>query len=92
MYPLNGSYNLDLSCLACVLTISWYVKISNLKLVLERKEAELEQLKNRTNIRGGVSPLRLPKLNSNATSKPETSQQQFDTHSTEVPAKYCIDL
>ncbi|XP_057765408.1 kinesin-like protein KIN-14F [Salvia miltiorrhiza] len=59
-------------------------EISNLKLVLERKEAELEQLKNRTNIRGGVSPLRLPKVNSNAASKAETSQQQFDTHSTEV--------
>lgn len=59
-------------------------EISNLKLVLERKEAELDQLKNRTNIRGGVSPLCLPKINSNATLKPETSQQQFDTHSTEV--------
>ncbi|KAL1556144.1 kinesin-like protein KIN-14F [Salvia divinorum] len=59
-------------------------EISNLKLVLERKEAELEQLKNRTNVRGGASPLRLPKSNSSASLKAETIQQQFDSHNTEV--------
>ncbi|XP_042008587.1 kinesin-like protein KIN-14F [Salvia splendens] len=59
-------------------------EISNLKLVLERKEAELEQLKNRTNVRGGASPLRLPKSNSSASLKSETSQQQFDSHNTEL--------
>ncbi|KAG6407457.1 hypothetical protein SASPL_130448 [Salvia splendens] len=59
-------------------------EISNLKLVLERKEAELEQLKNRTNVRGGASPLRLPKSNSSASLKAETSQQQFDSHNTEL--------
>ncbi|KAL3643248.1 hypothetical protein CASFOL_014063 [Castilleja foliolosa] len=55
-------------------------EISNLKLIVERKEAELEQLKCRANIRGAVSPLRLPKLNSNASLnlKPESSQQNFD--------------
>ncbi|KAK6149445.1 hypothetical protein DH2020_016970 [Rehmannia glutinosa] len=59
-------------------------EISNLKLILERKEAELEQLKSRTNIRGAVSPLRIPKLNSNASLKAESSQQHVDTQYTEV--------
>ncbi|KAL0399077.1 UNVERIFIED_CONTAM: Kinesin-like protein KIN-14F [Sesamum radiatum] len=58
-------------------------EISNLKLLLERKEAELEQLKSRTN-RGAVSPLRIPKFNSNASLKPEISQQLVDTQSIEV--------
>ncbi|KAK4439665.1 Kinesin-like protein KIN-14F, partial [Sesamum alatum] len=58
-------------------------EISNLKLILERKEAELEQLKSRTN-RGAVSPLRIPKFNSNASLKPETSQQLVDTQNIEA--------
>ncbi|KAG8385989.1 hypothetical protein BUALT_Bualt03G0102400 [Buddleja alternifolia] len=57
-------------------------EISNLKMILERKEAELEQLKGRTNIRGGVSPLRMPKYN-NASLKPEITQQHVDTQNTE---------
>lgn len=79
-----------LSCLAYVLTISWFIKISNLKLILERKEAELEQLKSRTHIRGAVSPLRIPKFNSNPSLKPEISQQQVDTQNTEVTAKNIV--
>ncbi|KAL0362959.1 UNVERIFIED_CONTAM: Kinesin-like protein KIN-14F [Sesamum calycinum] len=58
-------------------------EISNLKLNLERKEAELEQLKSRTN-RGAVSPLRIPKFNSNASLKPEISQQLIDTQNIEA--------
>ncbi|GFP89121.1 kinesin kp1 [Phtheirospermum japonicum] len=60
-------------------------EISNLKLIVERKEAELEQLKSRANIRA-VSPLRLPKLNSNANLnlKPESSQQKVDAQYTEA--------
>ncbi|CAI9760358.1 unnamed protein product [Fraxinus pennsylvanica] len=53
-------------------------EISNLKLALERKEAELEQLKSRANTRGTVSPLHVQKYNSHATLKPETSQQHAD--------------
>ncbi|KAL8462126.1 hypothetical protein ACS0TY_032472 [Phlomoides rotata] len=59
-------------------------EISNLKQILERKEAELEQLKSRTNTRGAISPLRLPKSNSNASLKPEISQQHVDTQNPEV--------
>ncbi|KAL7088158.1 hypothetical protein ACP275_13G111000 [Erythranthe tilingii] len=59
-------------------------EISNLKLMLERKEAELEQLKSRTNIRGAVSPPRLPKFNNSAGLKAEISQQHVDTHNTEA--------
>ncbi|KAI3456773.1 hypothetical protein Pfo_013436 [Paulownia fortunei] len=59
-------------------------EISNLKLTLERKEAELEQLKSRTNFRGAVSPLQIPKFNNNVSLKPEISQQHVDTQNTEV--------
>ncbi|KAL0443242.1 UNVERIFIED_CONTAM: Kinesin-like protein KIN-14F [Sesamum latifolium] len=58
-------------------------EISNLKLILERKEAELEQLKSCTN-RGAVSPFRIPKFNSNASLKPEISQQLVDTQNIEA--------
>ncbi|CAA2981748.1 kinesin KP1 [Olea europaea subsp. europaea] len=53
-------------------------EISNIKSALERKEAELEQLKSRANTRGNVSPLRVQKYNNHATLKPETSQQHAD--------------
>ncbi|GER52710.1 kinesin motor family protein [Striga asiatica] len=59
-------------------------EISNLKLLLERKEVELEQLKSRTNNRGAVSPLRLPKFNSNASLKPESNQQHLGTQNAEA--------
>ncbi|XP_022876916.1 kinesin-like protein KIN-14F [Olea europaea var. sylvestris] len=55
-------------------------EISNLKLALERKEAELEQLKSRTNIQGMLSPLRVSKNGNCVNSKPETAQQ----HGSEV--------
>ncbi|XP_011095593.1 kinesin-like protein KIN-14F isoform X2 [Sesamum indicum] len=58
-------------------------EISNLKLILERKEAELEQLKSRTN-RAAVSPLRVPKFNSNSSLKPDISQQLVDTQNIEA--------
>uniref|UniRef100_A0A165YY10 Kinesin motor domain-containing protein n=1 Tax=Daucus carota subsp. sativus TaxID=79200 RepID=A0A165YY10_DAUCS len=51
-------------------------EISHLKLALEKKEAELEQLK-KTNIRG-PSPLRVPRQNITASLKPECSQQPVD--------------
>ncbi|KAL2475968.1 Kinesin KP1 [Abeliophyllum distichum] len=60
-------------------------EISNLKLALERKEAELEQLKSRTNIQGMLSPLRVSKFGNCVNSKPETSQQHVsDNQSSEV--------
>ncbi|KAI8557424.1 hypothetical protein RHMOL_Rhmol04G0009700 [Rhododendron molle] len=60
-------------------------EISNLKLSLERKEAELEQLKN-ANTRGtvesqrtrAVSPLLIPKYGVSASLKPEISQRPVD--------------
>lgn len=55
-------------------------EISNLKLALERKEAELEQLKSRTNIQGMLSPLRVSKNGNCVNLKPETGQQ----HGSEV--------
>ncbi|KAL0407033.1 UNVERIFIED_CONTAM: Kinesin-like protein KIN-14F [Sesamum latifolium] len=58
-------------------------EISNLKTILERKEAELEQLKSRTNVRGAAAPLRMPKYN-NASSKPEMNEKHVDTQNTEV--------
>ncbi|KAL0310918.1 UNVERIFIED_CONTAM: Kinesin-like protein KIN-14F [Sesamum angustifolium] len=58
-------------------------EISNLKTILERKEAELEQLKSRTNVRGAASPLRMPKYN-NVSSKPEMNEKHVDTQNTEV--------
>ncbi|KAK4491801.1 hypothetical protein RD792_002577 [Penstemon davidsonii] len=59
-------------------------EISNLKTMLEKKEAELDLLKSRTNSRGAVSPLRLPKHNNNASLKPEISQQRMDTQNSEA--------
>ncbi|KAL2523802.1 Kinesin KP1 [Abeliophyllum distichum] len=53
-------------------------EISSLKLALERKEAELEQLKSRANIRGTVSPLHVQTYNHHAILKPETSLQHVD--------------
>lgn len=71
--------------MAHLLICPLFLKISNLKLTLERKEAELEQFRSRTNTRGAVSPLRIPKLNNNSSLKPEISQQHVDTQNTEVP-------
>ncbi|PIN13111.1 Minus-end-directed kinesin ATPase [Handroanthus impetiginosus] len=59
-------------------------EVSSLKTILERKEAELEQLKSRTNIRGTASPLRMPKHNNNASLKPEINEKHVDTQNTEV--------
>ncbi|CAA0832480.1 Kinesin KP1 [Striga hermonthica] len=59
-------------------------EISNLKLLLEKKEVELEQLKSRTNNRGAVSPLRLSKFTSNASLKPEFNQQHLGTQIVEA--------
>ncbi|XP_073280670.1 kinesin-like protein KIN-14F [Primulina huaijiensis] len=58
-------------------------EISNLKLSLERKEAELEQLKSCTNIRGAVSPVRISKHN-NILLKPEINQPLVDAQNAEV--------
>ncbi|XP_073158493.1 kinesin-like protein KIN-14F isoform X2 [Henckelia pumila] len=59
-------------------------EISNLKLSLERKEAELEQLKSRTNIRGTVSPVRISKHNNSILLKPEINQPLVDAQNAEV--------
>ncbi|GLT79564.1 hypothetical protein SLA2020_510470 [Shorea laevis] len=60
-------------------------EISNLKLALEKKEAEIEQLKSGnarnmidTQRQRAVSPFRLPKYGTTASSKPETSQRPND--------------
>lgn len=60
-------------------------EISNLKLVLERKDAELQQLRSGASVRGAISPLRMPKSNVSASMKPENSQRTVDdTRSSEV--------
>lgn len=51
-------------------------EISHLKLALEKKEAELEQLR-KTNLRG-ASPLRVPRQNITASLKPDLFQQTVD--------------
>lgn len=61
------------------------IQISNLKLALEKKEAELLQLKSGTSTRGAVSPLRVPKYNIAAGLKLDTNQRTIDdTRSSEV--------
>ncbi|KAI3466388.1 hypothetical protein Pfo_023051 [Paulownia fortunei] len=58
-------------------------EVSNLKTILERKEAELEQLRSRTNIRGAASPLRMPKHNI-AGLKTEINEKHVDVQNSEV--------
>lgn len=60
-------------------------EISNLKLALEKKEAELQQLKGGTSTRGAISPLRVPKYNIAAGLKLDANQRTSDdTHCSEV--------
>ncbi|XP_051135098.1 kinesin-like protein KIN-14F isoform X2 [Andrographis paniculata] len=56
-------------------------EISNLRTSLERKEAELEQLKSRPNTRGAASPLRMAKQSN---PKPEISEKHVDPQTIEV--------
>lgn len=67
------------------------LQISNIKLALERKETEMEQLKSgnaRTATESqksrAVSPFRLPKYNTSGGIKPEISQRSVDDRSSEV--------
>ncbi|OIT00563.1 kinesin kp1 [Nicotiana attenuata] len=53
-------------------------EISNLKQVLEKKEAELEHLKSGANARGQASPLRMMRHNGNASLKTEANQRPLD--------------
>ncbi|XP_049342890.1 kinesin-like protein KIN-14F [Solanum verrucosum] len=53
-------------------------EISNLKQVLEKKEAELELLKSGVNVRGQASPLRTMRHIGNSNLKTETSQRPLD--------------
>ncbi|KAK3008700.1 hypothetical protein RJ639_015249 [Escallonia herrerae] len=58
--------------------------ISHLKLALENKEAELEQLRSGTR-QATVSPLRMPRYNLSSSMKPEVCQPSVDdTKSSEV--------
>ncbi|CAK9145059.1 unnamed protein product [Ilex paraguariensis] len=60
-------------------------EISNIKLALEKKEAELEQLRAGGSIRTPVSPLRMPRNNTTATMKLDITKQPVDdTRSSEV--------
>ncbi|XP_027172965.1 kinesin-like protein KIN-14F [Coffea eugenioides] len=61
-------------------------EITNLKLTLEKKDAELQQLRSGASIRGAISPLRMPKSNVTASMKPENNQRSTidDTRSSEV--------
>lgn len=52
-------------------------EISNLKLALEKKEAELEQVRS-ANVRGAVSPLLMPRYNTIASLRPEISHPPAD--------------
>ncbi|XP_051126071.1 kinesin-like protein KIN-14F [Andrographis paniculata] len=58
-------------------------EISNLKLALERKEAELELMKSRTNIRA-ISPLRVSKFNGNGNVNPSSSSTTSQLHDTQI--------
>ncbi|KAK1404927.1 kinesin-like protein KIN-14F [Heracleum sosnowskyi] len=60
--------------------------ISHLKLALEKKEAELEQLR-KTNLRG-ASPLRVPRQNITANLKPDLCQQTVD-HTKDSEIRSC---
>ncbi|KAH0710631.1 hypothetical protein KY284_012058 [Solanum tuberosum] len=53
-------------------------EISNLKQVLEKKEAELELLKSGVNVRGQASPLRTMRHIGNSNLKTEASQRPLD--------------
>ncbi|XP_060187485.1 kinesin-like protein KIN-14F [Lycium barbarum] len=53
-------------------------EISNLKQVLEKKEAELELLKSSANVRGQASPLRSMRHVGNASLKTEANQRPLD--------------
>ncbi|XP_059285247.1 kinesin-like protein KIN-14F [Lycium ferocissimum] len=53
-------------------------EISNLKQVLEKKEAELELLKSGANVRGQASPLRSMRHIGNASLKTEANQRPLD--------------
>ncbi|OWM71316.1 hypothetical protein CDL15_Pgr011444 [Punica granatum] len=72
-------------------------EISNLKLALERKEAELEQAKAGTARSAmeqqkarAVSPFRLPKYSSNGSLKPENGQRPIDdAKSSELQVRSC---
>ncbi|XP_061337645.1 kinesin-like protein KIN-14F [Gastrolobium bilobum] len=66
-------------------------EISNIKLALERKETELEQLKagNAQNViesqkPTSVSPFRLPKCGTSGSMKPENCQRSMDDRSSEA--------
>nr|XP_043640011.1 kinesin-like protein KIN-14F [Erigeron canadensis] len=52
-------------------------EISNMKLLLEKKEAELEQLR-RGNARGAISPVRMPRCNPTNTLRPDVNQHHLD--------------
>ncbi|XP_015080490.1 kinesin-like protein KIN-14F [Solanum pennellii] len=53
-------------------------EISNLKQVLEKKEAELELLKSSVNVRGQASPLRTMRHIGNSNLKTEANQRPLD--------------
>ncbi|KAM3302647.1 kinesin-like protein KIN-14F [Capsicum chacoense] len=53
-------------------------EISNLKQVLEKKEAELELLKSGANVRGQASPLRMMRHIGNGSLKTEANQRPLD--------------
>ncbi|XP_058742809.1 kinesin-like protein KIN-14F isoform X2 [Vicia villosa] len=66
-------------------------EISNIKLALERKETEMEQLKSGTARNAtesqksrAVSPFRLPKYSTSGSMKPEISQRSIDDRSSEA--------
>ncbi|KAI7734423.1 hypothetical protein M8C21_004072 [Ambrosia artemisiifolia] len=52
-------------------------EISNMKLLLEKKEAELEQLRN-GNARGAISPVRMPRFNHTNSLRPDNNHCYVD--------------
>ncbi|KAD4386337.1 hypothetical protein E3N88_26506 [Mikania micrantha] len=52
-------------------------EISNMKLLLEKKEAELEQLRSQ-NARAAISPIHMPRFNHMNSSRPDNNQSHVD--------------
>ncbi|KAD4386351.1 hypothetical protein E3N88_26520 [Mikania micrantha] len=52
-------------------------EISNMKLFLEKKEAELEQLRSQ-NARAAISPIHMPRFNHMNSSRPDNNQSHVD--------------
>ncbi|KAI3686151.1 hypothetical protein L1987_79824 [Smallanthus sonchifolius] len=63
-------------------------EISNMKLLLEKKEAELEQLRNE-NARGAISPIHGPRFNHTNSLRPDNNQSHVDDNKLPEQVRSC---